>query len=476
MTKDTGAIQHIFSGTCIDTPELGKVRIMLNALLAVDHLGKIVTLIEDGGGEEGIHAYMTKVGDRAKVAQIHQLGPHEFLFPGLIDTHIHAPQYAFTGTGGDTPLLEWLEKYTFPHESRFEQLEHARHVYGRCVRRLLRNGTTTAAYFATKHVPATKVLADTMHRLGQRGWVGKVCMDANSPKSLQETHEEALQGTQEIIAHVQSLNSPLIRPCITPRFAISCTEKTMRALGDLAISTSLPVQSHLSENQGECQMVKTLFSDHDHYTGVYHASGLLGPSTIMAHCIHLSPEEKLMIQSTGTGISHCPGSNFSLRSGILNVRSLLDQGISVGLGTDVSGGYGTSIMGTMREAITASRILHTDSERRGDAEVVKSLNLEEVLYLGTQGGAAIMGLAKEVGSFEVGKSLDALRVNLGAGIGEEDVAVDVFDHDGPRERLEKWINLGDDRTITHVWVAGRLVHSTLPAHRVKGEEVMALKV
>ncbi|RKP14827.1 guanine deaminase-like protein [Piptocephalis cylindrospora] len=461
MTKDAGTIQHLFSGTCIDTPELGKLRIMLNTLLAVNELGRIVALVEGGGGNEGIQTYLTKMGDRAKEVTIHRLGSQEFLFPGLVDTHLHAPQYVFTGTGGDTPLLEWLEKYTFPQESRFKDLNHAQHVYERCVRRLLRNGTTTAAYFATMHVPATKVLADTMLRLGQRGWVGKVCMDANSPAFLRETHKEALEGTREIVSYIQSLDTPLLRPCVTPRFAISCADETLRSLGNLASTMSLPVQSHLSENKGECEAVRQLFPNHANYTDVYHETGLLGPSTVMAHCIHLSQEEKKVIKATGTGISHCPGSNFSLRSGILNVRSLLQQNIPVGLGTDVSGGYGTSIMGTMREAITASRLLHALSEERGEKETLESLTLEEVLYLATLGGAGIMGLAKEVGSFEVGKSLDVLRVNLGADLGGGDVAVDTFGQDGPREKLEKWVNLGDDRTLTHVWVSGKLVHTTL---------------
>lgn len=126
----------------------------------------------------------------------------QFMIPGLVDTHIHAPQYIFTGTGYDLPLLQWLEKYTFPSESRFRSKEFAQNAYRKVVTRLLKNGTTTASYFATIHYDATVVLCDVIAELGQRAYVGKVCMDRNSPNYYIEGTDDSIKNTDRIITHI----------------------------------------------------------------------------------------------------------------------------------------------------------------------------------------------------------------------------------------------------------------------------------
>ncbi|MGB1604668.1 MAG: guanine deaminase, partial [Promethearchaeia archaeon] len=91
-------------------------------------------------------------------------------------------------------------------------------MYALVVDRLLASGTTTALYFATIHLSASKILADIAVERGQRAFVGKVCMDRNAPEDYIETTAESLAGTEEFIKYVRSLGTELVQPVITPRF------------------------------------------------------------------------------------------------------------------------------------------------------------------------------------------------------------------------------------------------------------------
>ena len=101
----------------------------------------------------------------------------EVCVPGLVDTHVHAPQLQFAGTATDRPLMQWLQKWTFPAEARFGDPLFAAAQCRALVRRLLAHGTTTACYSSSIHVGATIGLVDACLAHGQRAVVGKVCMD-----------------------------------------------------------------------------------------------------------------------------------------------------------------------------------------------------------------------------------------------------------------------------------------------------------
>lgn len=357
--------------------------------------------------------------------------------------------------------MDWLDTYTFPLESSFADLSVARRVYSRVVARTLSHGTTTAAYYATTHVPATNLLADICAARGQRALVGRVCMDRLSPPTYRdETPAASLAATKSCIAHIRALDptSSLITPIITPRFAPSCTAETLSALGALAQQEDLPTQTHISENASEIALVRELFPSHASYAAVYDAHGLLTPRSILAHAIHLSAEERALIKARGAKVSHCPASNAALTSGRLRTRQLLDEGIDVGLGTDVSGGYTASVLAEAREAVLCSR--HVAME--GDESA--KLAVEEGLWLATRGGARVVGLEGRVGGFEVGMEWDAQLVRLG-GVGEdgelgdeEEGLVEVFGGESWEDKVAKWVYTGDDRNTVAVWVKGRLVH------------------
>lgn len=376
-----------------------------------------------------------------------------------LDTHIHASQYPNAGIFGKTTLLDWLNKYTFPMESSLADAKKAELVYKRCIQRTLSHGTTTAAYYATISVPSTNLLADLCLSHGQRAFIGRVCMDTLAPDYYRdETPASALADTRATIAHITSIDPShsLVTPIITPRFAPSCTSELMLGLGALQKETGLPVQTHISENKDEIALVKSLFPAHDSYTEVYDAHSLLGPKTILAHAVHLTASEIALVKKRESKVSHCPCSNSAITSGTAKIRRLLDAGIEIGLGTDVSGGYSPSILEAARQALLVSRHVAMEGDD-GD-----KLSVEEVLFLGTKGGAKVVGLEEKIGGFGVGMEWDAQLIGMGSvelGEGSEVVSgVDIFGWESWDERVAKWVFGGDDRNSLAVWVKGRLVH------------------
>jgi len=275
--------------------------------------------------------------------------------------------------------------------------------------------------------------------------------------------EQAVNDSRASIEYIRGIDpeGAIVRPIVTPRFAPSCSTSCLSSLGRLASETDSFVQTHISENTSEIELVQSLFPDSKSYADVYDTTGLLTPKTILAHAVHLKDHEIKLIKERGAKISHCPASNTALTSGCAPIRSLLSAGLTIGLGTDVSGGFSSSILEECRQAIWVSRFLAMSGSDSA------KLSTEEVLYLATRGGAAVVGLSDKIGGFDVGFEFDAQMIRLGKvkGEGEKDgvfVAgpVDIFGSESTDERVQKWVYAGDDRNTVAVWVRGRLVHST----------------
>ena len=378
-------------------------------------------------------------------------------------------------------------------------LARAQTVYNRIIHRTLSHGTTTASYFATLSVPATNLLASLCFQRGQRALIGRVCMD--EPMTCPEYYrdaspEESLAASQQVIAHCRHLDPHglLVAPIITPRFAPSCTATSLANLGKLASDEGVRVQTHLSENKDECALVRSLFPDRQDYTDVYDHAGLLTEKTILAHAIHLSDQEIKVIKDRKAKVSHCPSSNMALGSGDCEVRRLLEGGVDVGLGTDVSGGWGVSILEAVRGACVVSRSVGRQKLEKGEAGKNHNIGVAEGLWLATLGGAKVVGLQDKVGLFEEGMLWDAQEVDLGEAVqdidheaeaeperdmevqvdgdvaqatkeqtaGKEQTGgmgnVDIFGWESWDDRVAKWVWNGDDRNVRRVWVGGRLVH------------------
>lgn len=303
---------------------------------------------------------------------------------------------------------------------------------------------------------ATKTLVKILYEKGQRALVGKVNMDQNSPDNYKETFEASVRDTRAFVdfalAEVEhqkqtSRHVAPVLPVITPRFVPTCSSELLEELGNIAKEHHLHIQSHISENKEEVSWVKMLHPDNESYTDVYIQHGLLTNKTIMGHGVYLSGTELKQFAKHGAGVSHCPVSNFALRSGCFNVRRALEKGVKVGLGTDVSGGYSPSMLEVMRQAVIASTatFFHDDT--------CHPLSFKEVFYLATQGSAELLAMGDTIGTIVPGKSFDACIVDPSC----EDspfnnydfVAGDIIDI------FQKFIFLGNAHNIRQVYVQGK---------------------
>lgn len=305
------------------------MEILNNALLVIK--GGKIAFMEPNLSESKASQIAADYG--VPSGSIRELKHDDFLIPGFVDTHIHAPQYVNLGLGSSYTLLDWLEAYTFPCEKKFDNTEYARDVYTKVVKRTLSLGTTSASYFATIHLEASLILAEIMAKYGQRGFVGKVNMDQESPSGYYETTKQSLTDTVTFIETMQQKYGVdgLVTPCITPRFCLSCTDPLMEELGKLSNLYNVPIQTHMSENRDEVALVKKTYSI-DNYVDIYEKVGLLKDRTILAHCVYSGTTELDKIKMYNCGIAHCPNSNLTLASGIMDSQMVRSKGIKLGLG------------------------------------------------------------------------------------------------------------------------------------------------
>ena len=470
-----------YFGTLIHSVSPFEIEILQDTIIVVGKNGRISliyphVILEDGQDPQD---FLSNLINQPNVhIPVTGLDEHQFIVPGFIDTHVHAPQFSMRGLGQGLHILDWLDQITFRHEAKFANDNYAADVYMQCVQMGLRQGITTACYFATLHTQATKILADLCLQEGQRAFIGKTCMDnpGTNPEYYREGTEEAIAGTIEVIQHCQKIDEKghLVRPILTPRFAISCTPESLTALGNGAKEhenaygngKGVLNQTHFCEAQQE---IDATLKQYDKYTceaDLYEHHGLLNSCSVLAHCTLLSDEDTAKIKHLKCGISHCPISNVTVGGGFMAapIRKLLSNGTTkIGLGTDSGGGFSCSIMDVMRQAIIVGNAREMLSEGRE-----KRLGLEEVFYMATLGGACVLGMDDRVGSFEVGKQFDAILVDMrdpessgqtGACAPVHTSTVDELD-DRSEEFMnrvwQKWIMSGDDRNIRKVWVGGEL--------------------
>ncbi|XP_059218467.1 guanine deaminase [Stomoxys calcitrans] len=456
----------VFLGQVIHTKSLNEFIVYTNGFVAV-YDGKIVA----EGNDYQLWKNAAASAHFPKDAEIIKMTKEQFLMPGLIDCHIHAPQVAQIGLGLDMPLLDWLNFYTFPLEAKFADQEFAAKVYSRVVESTIKSGTTLASYFGTNNKDSTITLAKEALRQGQRALVGKVCSNCNSPDFYVENTQESVCATKAFVDDMKKLGSDLVKPTITPRFALSCTKELLKALGDIAKENNLHIQSHISESVDEVHFVKSIFSSS--YAEAYDKAGLLTNKTVMAHAVHLEDDEIALFRERGTSVAHCPASNTMLSSGFCDVLRLIENGIKVGLGTDVSGGNSISIQDAILRALDVSHhlefvkkqyIFGTGKMQTENSEYTP-INYKQAIYLATLGGAEALTMDKVCGNFEIGKEFDALVVDTSIypshnfGLYNPEDYEKKSDEVKLLEMVQKFIYTGDDRNIVQVYVAGKQIKS-----------------
>lgn len=415
---------NILKGNIIHTPNMGTFEIFKQEYIIVEN--RLV---------KGIYKSIPK---QYEGYNINDYGDN-LIIPGLVDLHTHGPQFTLRGLGLDRELLPWLEAYPFKEEGKFKDIEYAKKVYKEIVEEIWSVGTTRVVIFATIHCESTKILMDLLEEKGIAAFVGKVNMDRNSADELMEYTDKSLEDTEKWINDCKDKYKK-VKPIITPRFVPSCSEKLMDGLGKLAIKYNVPVQSHLSENKGEIEMVKTLHPNCKNYSDVYNSFSLFGQTpTVMAHCVHLEDNEIDTMVKNNVMVAHCPDSNINLISGVAPIRKLLNRGLKIGLGSDISAGSKVSIFDAMVSAIQVSKLRQA---LLGESE--RCLTIPEAFYLGTKGGGSFFG---KVGSFEKGYEFDALVI--------DDSDLCKINKGSIEERVERLIYSGSVGKILARYVSGQ---------------------
>ncbi len=321
-----------------------------------------------------------------------------WLLPGLIDAHLHYPQY-YAVAAANRGLLSWLEQTVFPEESALARVDYASRLADELVRRLLGAGVTTAVVFGAQFAQATKSLFAAAKQYGMRLFAGVTLMDHGGPEPLLTNPETAWQVCEALYGFCCNENN--LHYLLTPRFALSCSPALLEMCGEfIRHHPEVYLQTHINENREEIDAVAKAFPEAEHYLDVYDQHGLLGPRTLLVHDIHPQGAELRRMAESGCSVCHCPSSNLFLGSGLFPLRRHIQHGIPIAVGTDIGAGLHFSVWNELPEVYKIQRLQGVN------------LNAAQLLYLVTLGAARLLGIEAETGNFEPGTMADFWVLDL----------------------------------------------------------------
>jgi len=391
-------------------------------------------LIEDGR----IQGAQTQAPDAGWLRHDHR---GRLILPGFIDTHVHMPQLDVIASYG-TELLDWLNTYTFPAETRFADPVRAQAGAELFVAALLANGTTAAVVFPTAHKVSAEALFSAAQQCGMRLVTGKVLQDRHSPDGLRDDVVQARHDCIDLIQRWHKVDR--LAYAVTVRFAPTSTPEQLAMAGELcAADATLYMQTHVAENRAEVQWVKQLFPEARSYLDVYARAGLLHRRSVLAHGVWLDDADRAALRQSGAQIAHSPSSNLFLGSGLFDWAAAMQAGAAVSLASDVGGGTSLSLIKTMADAYKVQ------------AMAGQRLTAWKALHAATLGSAQALLLADEIGSLEAGRVADVCVWDWAA----DPVSVRRLElARSLHERAFAWMTLADDRNLVQAWVAGVLRH------------------
>ena len=357
---------------------------------------------------------------------------------GFVDAHMHYPQTGIIASWGKQ-LIDWLNTYTFPEETRFSDRTYADDVAGRTLDLALAHGTTTLTSFCTIHPQSVDAFFGAAAQRNMAVIAGKTCMDRNAPDGLRDTAQSAYDDSKALLQKWHGKGRATY--AITPRFSPTSTLEQLEALGALwGELPDCPMQTHLSEQIPEIDWVRSLFPEARDYLDTYEKFGLLGPKGLYGHSIWLEERERARLAEVDASVVHCPTSNTFIGSGLFDLMGLASTGLRVGLATDTGGGSSFSMLHTMAAAYEIGQL-------RG-----VSVHPAQLMWLATEGSARALHMAGEIGRLGAGAMADITVLDLGSTPAikqRTDRAAHLWD------ALFPTIMMGDDRAVRDVWVAGR---------------------
>lgn len=448
-------LEKAIVATYFHTPTHGQLEYQEQALITINQDGVIDRIVPaDDGDYQPLIALFEERGTLIRLTN------GQYLLPGFIDTHIHAPQWPQAGIALDAPLDVWLNEHTFPLEAKYKDIDFAKEVYTDLVATLLARGTTTALYFGTIHKESSFELVKIAAEKGQRALVGKVVMDdpQGNPDFYRDASTEiALQETEEFIQEVRAYGKDVIQgvyPVVMPRFAPSCTDEALAGLGALAQKYDTHVHTHCSEGQWEHDFTYKRFGKTD--TEALRDFGLFGKKSVMAHSNFINDDDAAIFAENQTAVAHCPISNVYFANSIIPIKHLKELDVQVGLGTDISGGFSPSLYDGIKQAVMSSRQLEDGVDtrlpqpQRGVPD--SRISVVEGFSFATLGGGEALDLP--IGLIKEGYTADFQVIDTKAkenriqGFG-------VFEELG--QIFEKILYLANQSNIQQVYVQGKLV-------------------
>ena len=373
-------------------------------------------------------------------AIIHDYGD-SIIMAGLIDAHVHYPQSRIISSWG-ARLIDWLENYTFPEETRFGDDRYCRLVANRFLDTLVKYGTTSFCTFCTSHAGSVDAIMAAASSVGMRAVAGRTCMDRNVPPALQDTAQTSYDESRELIGKWHGKER--LSYAITPRFAPTSSPDQLEVLG--ALWKEYPdclMQTHISEQPEEIAWARSLYPDCRDYLDIYERFGLLGQGGLYGHAIHLVEREITAIRDAGASIIHCPTSNMFIGSGMLRVMERKRDGLNVGLASDVGGGSSFSMLRTMAAAYEIAQLQRNP------------LHPSQLVWLATVGNARAMRMGDRIGNLVSGMEADLVVIDQ---LSRPEISDACRMTETVWDQLFPTIMMGDDRAIQDVWIGGKRLH------------------
>ncbi|TKT77617.1 guanine deaminase [Aquamicrobium sp. LC103] len=407
---------------------------------------------EEDGGVLIVDGRIADIGDfslvsgrAGKEVRVVDHRPH-LIMPGFIDAHVHMPQMQIIASYG-AELLDWLNTYTFPEESKFRDTQHGRRIARLFLDETVRHGTTTVAAYCSVHKESVEAFFSEAHERNIMTIAGKVMMDRNAPQAVLDTPQTGYDDSKALIAEWHGKGRQLY--AITPRFAITSSPEQLEMAGALCREhPDLHMQTHLSENHAEIAFTRELYPWSKDYTDVYEHYGLLGPKALFGHCVHLSEREADALSDSGSVAVFCPTSNLFLGSGLFDYQRYRKRRkpLRIAAATDVGGGTNYSMLRTMDEGY---KVIALNGEK---------LNPLASFWQITLGNAKALSIEDKVGTLDTGTDADLVVLDSRA---TPNMALRMETVETLTEELFLLQTLGDDRAVREVYVAGRAAKSAI---------------
>jgi 5-methylthioadenosine/S-adenosylhomocysteine deaminase len=307
--------------------------------------------------------------------------------PGLINCHTHTPNLLTRGYSDDRRLFPWLDANEAVIAAA--DREHKRAAARISAVRMLETGTTACNDMWNTY------LADDLAATGIRAFLGHAmaAFDDTDPGVV----EEGLDHAERFVEGYRDHRT--VHPTVPVHSTYRATERLVRDAHGIAARHDVPFHVHVSETREgneRCLDRRGLTP-----TAWLDDCGALDRRGVLAHCVHLTDDDRERIRESDAGVAHCPSANLKLGSGVADVPAM--DGVPVGLGTDSAAS--NNDLNLFREARTAALV-----HKRADPAAITA---GRVLDMATREAAAVLGVADELGSIEAGKRADLVLLDAG---------------------------------------------------------------